>query len=73
MDRRQALVTQICEKLTQDITNRGSDAFEELLNCWYNFHFQTLHEGEDVTIIDRALELEIITVEEAQELNTTGM
>ena len=73
MDRRQALVTQICEKLTQDITNRGSDAFEELLNCWYNFHFQTLHEGEDVTIIDRALELELITLEEAQELARTGL
>ena len=73
MDRRQTLVTQICEKLTTDVANKGSDAIEELLNCWYNFHFQNLHEGEDVTIIDRALELEIITVAEAQELNTTGM
>jgi len=73
MDRRQTLVTQICEKLTTNVANKGSDAIEELLNCWYNFHFQTLHAGEDVTIIDRALELEIITVEEAQELNTTGL
>jgi len=73
MDRRQALVTQICEKLTTNVANKGSDAIEELLNCWYNFHFQTLHDSEDVTIIDRALELEIITVEEAQELNTTGL
>ena len=73
MDRRQALVTQICEKLTTDVANKGSDAIEELLNCWYNFHFQTLHEGEDVTIIDRALELELITLEEAQELARTGL
>ena len=42
MDRRQTLVTQICEKLTTDVANKGSDAIEELLNCWYNFHFQTL-------------------------------
>ena len=45
MDRRQALVTQICEKLTQNIANKGSDALAELLDCWYNYHFQSLHEG----------------------------
>ena len=73
MDRRQALVTQICEKLTQNIANKGSDALAELLDCWYIYHFQSLHEGENVTIIDRALELELITLEEAQELARTGL
>ena len=73
MDRRQALVTQICEKLTQNIANKGSDALAELLDCWYNYHFQSFHEGENVTIIDRALELELITLEEAQELARTGL
>ncbi len=66
LNRRQTLVTQICERLTDDAK------MPELLDCWYNHHFETLHQGEDVTVIDRALELEIITLEEAQELARNG-
>lgn len=72
MNRRQALVTQMCRKLTEDIEKKGSDSFAELLDCWYNTHFEKLHESEDMALIDRALEMDIITLEEAQELGREG-
>ena len=43
-----------------------------MLDFWYNTHFEKLHEGEDITLIDRALEMDIITLEEAQKLGRDG-
>ena len=63
---REELVTQVCEKLTTEAD------ISTLQDFWYNNHFEMYHAGDDTKLLDIALQLELITIDQAQNINRDG-